>query len=146
MFKPNKLITRLFTLLISGILCASIHAEEEAPKEDAKKDLPPLMYFQISPEIQTFYQSDEKKYGYVVVQIQMTLRGQDNFDLVETHMPLIQDALTDFFNRQTKDDIRDLQKRETLRVQATERVIAVLTEEVGKPVIEQVLFTQYIYQ
>jgi flagellar FliL protein len=130
--------------LFVGII-SPVYAEEESEDEQAEQ-LEPLMYFEIHPNILTFYQGTGKKIGYVVVQVNIAVRGQDNYDLVENHLPLIQDNLIDFFNRKDKSVIQPFSERENLRVQAKESVAAVLKEETGLDVVENLLFTNYVYQ
>jgi flagellar protein FliL len=134
------LLFALFNLL----LASSSFAAEEAKAEEEQKE--PVMYYMITPNLMTFYQNSGRKMGYVVVQVQVVVRGQDNFDLLDLHLPLLQDALTDHFNRQDKAVITDLKQRETLRQQTTEILAKVIKEEVGKDVVENVLFTSYIFQ
>lgn len=127
-----------------GISLKVFSAEEtESGSEEEKL---PLKYYQIAPNIMTFYQGTGRKLGYVVVQIQVVVRGDENLELVETHLPLMQDALTDFFNRQEKTTIHDQGQRKTLQTQAKEQVATALKDELGKDIIENLLFTQYIFQ
>jgi flagellar basal body-associated protein FliL len=59
---------------------------------------------------------------------------------------LIQYNLIDFFNRQDKSVIQPFSEREKLRLEARTSVEAVLEEEIGKNIIENLLFTNYVYQ
>jgi len=118
-------------------------AEEET---EEKPDLEPIMYYEIDPNILTFYQGTGRKIGYVVVQVNVAVRGQENYDLVELHLPLIQDTLIDFFNKQDKSVIQPIAERENLRKKAKERVAQILKEETKKDVVENLLFTNYVYQ
>lgn len=138
MCKPSL----IFALLCSLLLSSGLTAEES----DAEKSQEPFQYFKISPNILTTYQNTGRKMKYVVVQIQVVVRGDKHFELIELHTPLIQDALTDFFNSQDKAVIEDLSQRETLRQQATETVAKVIQEETGEEVVKNILFTQYVYQ
>lgn len=128
-----------------AITSPSILAEEEEEEEEAEEVIP-LMYFDIDPKVLTFYQNSGRKIGYVVVQINIAVKGQENLDLVELHTPLIQDNLIDFFNRQDKKTIQEFSEREGLRQKAQESVAAVLEAEVGKNIVESLLFTDYVYQ
>jgi len=123
-----------------------LKAEQEAEGDGDEVRAEPIMYFEIEPNILTFYQGTGKKIGYVVVQVNIAVRGQENYDLVELHTPLIQDKLIDFFNQQDKSVIQPFSEREKLRLKAKESVVAVLKEETGKDVIENLLFTDYVYQ
>ncbi len=138
-----KRLWKVFTLLLITAFPLSISAEEEEIEE---QELEPIMYFEIEPNVLTFYQGTGKKIGYVVVQVNIAVRGQDNYDLVELHVPLIQDNLIDFFNQQDKSVIQPFSEREQLRLKAQASVAAVLKEETGKDIIENLLFTNYVYQ
>jgi len=133
------ILTILFAALSSNILLAE-DDEEETPEEMI------LMYYEIDPNILTFYQGTGKKIGYVVVQVNVAVRGQENYDLVELHLPLIQDNLIVFFNEQDKSKIQPFSERENLRIAAKESVATVLKEELGKDIVENLLFTNYIFQ
>ncbi|MGX5175188.1 flagellar basal body-associated FliL family protein [Aliikangiella sp. IMCC44653] len=133
----KALLITLAIFLVAALPSTSLNAAE---------DQEPLMYYQIDPNILTFYQNTGKKLGYIVVQIQVVVRGQDHYDLVEEHLPLIQDALIDFFNRLTEEVIKDLTQRDALREQSKTRLNEVLKEETGQEIVKDILFTQYVYQ
>lgn len=140
-FSLNKLT--FITLLSLLLLSSPAFSEEE---EENKPELETLMYYEIDPNILTFYQGTGRKIGYVVVQVNIAVRGQSNYDLVELHLPLIQDNLIGFFNEQDKSVIQPFSEREKLRVAAKDSVAAALKEEVGKDIVENLLFTNYIFQ
>ncbi|MET1255237.1 flagellar basal body-associated FliL family protein [Aliikangiella maris] len=135
----NKIRLLIILIIASFLLFSAKSFAFESEK-------PPLKYFQIDPNILTFYQSSGRKFGYIVVQIQIVVRGQENYDRVETHLPLIQDSLIDFFNRQSKETIQDLKQREQLRLDAKQKVDDILKEELGISIVENLLFTQYVFQ
>ncbi|WP_444995934.1 flagellar basal body-associated FliL family protein [Aliikangiella sp. IMCC44359] len=141
MYKKSYLL--IIFLLLFNTFYAGAEEQAEGKSDESKQ---PLMYFQIDPNILTFYQSTSKKFGYIVVQIQIVVRGQDNYDLVETNLPLVQDTLIDFFNRQSKETIQDLKQRENLRQEAKSKVDEVLKQELGISIVENLLFTQYVFQ
>lgn len=139
-----KVFSVFFFLIFSGFLFAAEPAEEADAAEEESKE--PFMYYQISPNIMTFYQDTGRKMGYIVVQVQVVVRGQDDFDAIDLHLPLLQDTLVGFFNSQDKATIQDLQQRENLRSQAKTKVAEVLKEELGREIVENLLFTQYVFQ
>ena len=138
-------LAKLFLYLIVSVslifLPITAHAEE-----DEDKEVEPMLYYEIEPNILTFYQGTGKKIGYVVVQVNIAVRGQENYDLVELHLPLIQDGLIDFFNRKDKVVIQAVAEREKLRNEAKDLVSKLLKDETGKDVVANLLFTNYIYQ
>lgn len=131
--------------LLMALICAPNRlVAEEDPEEETV--LEPIMYYEIRPNILTFYQGTGRKIGYVVVQVNIAVRGQESYDLVELHLPLIQDALIDFFNKQHKSVIQPIAERESLRQKAKARVSQLLKQETQKDVVENLLFTNYVYQ
>ncbi|MFT6734958.1 MAG: flagellar FliL protein [Polaribacter sp.] len=148
LYSTKKTFLILVISLLVFIMSPSTYAEEVVVEEEEseEQEVIPLMYFDIDPKVLTFYQSTGRKIGYVVVQINLAVKGQENLELVELHSPLIQDNLIDFFNRQDKKTIQDFSEREGLRQKAQESVAAVLEAEVGKNIIESLLFTDYVYQ
>lgn len=130
-------------ILLFGISSSAISAEEAEAEPEEKEA---LIYFEVEPNILTFYQGTGKKLGYVVVQVNIAVRGQSNYDLVELHLPIIQDNLIDFFNQQDKSVIQPFEQREQLRVKAMESVATALKEETGLDVVDNLLFTNYVYQ
>ena len=133
----------MLILFVSGTNLGMLSAEETENEEEPKEE---LMYYEIEPNILTFYQGTGRKLGYIVVQVNLAVRGQDNYDLVELHLPLIQDNLIAFFNQQDKSIIQPFAEREQLRQKALASVKAVLLEETGKDILENLLFTNYVYQ
>lgn len=135
-----------YTILLVSMLIIPQQLSAEEESDDESEEIEALLYYSIEPKILTFYQGTGKKIGYVVVQVNIAVRGQDNYDLVELHLPLIQDALIDFFNRQDKSVIQPIVEREKLRNQAKEKIAKLLKDETGKDVVSNLLFTDYIYQ
>ena len=141
---PVKNIFLMLLLILVFTSTNTVCAEEDEGDEEETKEA--LMYFEVEPNILTFYQGTGRKIGYVVVQVNLAVRGQDNYDLVELHLPLIQDNLIEFFNQQDKTVIQPFTEREQLRLKAMESVSIALTEETGKDLVENLLFTNYVYQ
>lgn len=144
--KNSSFFISIFSLFLFLATPLAYSEEEEGEDAEQAEELEPLMYYEIQPNILTFYQGTGKKIGYVVVQVNIAVRGQEHFDLVESHLPLIQDNLIDFFNRKDKSVIQPFSEREKLRVEAKESVAAVLKEETGLDIVENLLFTNYVYQ
>ena len=78
----------------------------------------------------------------------MALRTEDQAAVskIEYHDPLIRNALVTLFARQTAEDLASMESKEALRASALAAVQAVLTEEEGAPLIDDLLFTNLIVQ
>jgi flagellar FliL protein len=61
-------------------------------------------------------------------------------------MPMIRNALVLQFGGQVYADLQTAEGKELLRQQALENIQNLLQQEIGKPGVEQVLFTNFVMQ
>src|SRR3546814_2053430 len=82
------------------------------------------------------------------MQVSITLLGRHQADLeaLRVHMPLIRNNLVMLFSGQNFDTLATPVGQEMLRQQATASVQEVAQKELGKVVIEQLLFTNFVLQ
>lgn len=82
------------------------------------------------------------------MQVSMTLmsRDQAGLDALKVHMPLLRNNLVMLLSAQDFAVLSTPAGMEVLRQQITASVQALGQKEVGKPVIEQVLFTNFVLQ
>ena len=82
------------------------------------------------------------------LQVSMTLQARDAADLkaLKVHMPVIRNNLVMLFSGQTFDDLATPVGQEILRQKTTASVQEVAQKELGKVVIDQVLFTNFVLQ
>jgi flagellar FliL protein len=59
---------------------------------------------------------------------------------------LIRDTIIEILGRQSEDDIKSLNGRETIRQMCEEAINDLLVQETGKKLVRKLLFTKYIYQ
>ncbi|MEZ8354034.1 flagellar basal body-associated protein FliL [Vibrio splendidus] len=105
----------------------------------------PVMYVNI-PQPFLFNVTGDKKDRLVQIKAQMMVRGSKNEDLARYHSPLVESTLLATFASATVDQLRSPTGRVELRNKATEDIKASLTQAVGQPVIEKVLFTDFVIQ
>ncbi|WP_339615323.1 flagellar basal body-associated FliL family protein [uncultured Gilvimarinus sp.] len=103
------------------------------------------IYFPLKPE---FITSFEVRGRQRYMQVEMNLMFRDNSAVsdIELHMPAIRNALVILLRGQVYPELQTPEGKELLRQQALNTVRDVLEEETGKPVIEQVLFTNLVLQ
>ena len=122
---------------------------EEVAAEQAVEqavELPkPAIYYPIKPAvIVTFDVKGRRRY----LQADVTLMTRDN-DVVaalETHMPMVRNALTLIIGGQIYEEIQTAEGKELMRLACLEEIRSLMEAEIGKPGVEQVLFTDLVMQ
>ncbi|MCL9781886.1 flagellar basal body-associated protein FliL [Vibrio sp. S4M6] len=147
------LIIVVVVVLIAGgagaffMLGSSDESPEAAEAEQEKAAVPvnPVAYVNI-PQPFLFNVTGDKRDRLVQIKVQLMVRGIENEDLARYHSPLIESSLLGTFASATVEQLRTATGRVELRDKATEDIKASLNRAVGKPVIERVLFTDFVIQ
>ncbi len=93
-----------------------------------------------------FSVAEKKRDRLVQIKVQLMVRGVANEELARHHSPLIESIILSTLGAATADQLKSPQGRSQLKEQATENIQASMTELIGKPVVEQVLFTDFVIQ
>lgn len=82
------------------------------------------------------------------LQVSVSLLGRDRkaMDTLRDHQPLLRNELVMLLSAQDFNAMLTAPGKEAVRVQATERVQELARNLVGKPAVEQVLFTNFVLQ
>lgn len=83
---------------------------------------------------------------YMQVSITMLARDHADLEALKVHMPVIRNNLVMMFSGQPFDTIATPVGMEMLRQKATASVQEVAQKELGKTVIDQLLFTNFVLQ
>lgn len=125
-------------------------------KSDSKADAEPAtaaanvkqaaIYESMSPAfVVNFNQNGRQRYMQLSITLQA--RNQADLDALKVHMPVIRNNLVMMFSGQGFDTLASSPVgQEMLRQKATAVVQEVAQKEVGKPVIDQLLFTNFVLQ
>ncbi|WED25874.1 flagellar basal body-associated protein FliL [Vibrio sp. DW001] len=105
----------------------------------------PASYVNI-PQPFLFSAPGKQRDRLVQIKVQVMVRGIKNEDLARHHSPLIESTILNTLASTTVEQLRTPTGRTELRNQATENIRATMTELVGQPVIEKVLFTDFVIQ
>lgn len=105
----------------------------------------PVAYVNI-PQPFLFNVTGDKKDRLVQIKVQLMVRGSENENLARYHSPLIESSLLSTFASATVEQLRTANGRIELREKATDDIKASLNRAVGQPVIERVLFTDFVMQ
>ncbi|MGX9417239.1 flagellar basal body-associated protein FliL [Vibrio sp. RC27] len=117
----------------------------EAQQQVTQEPADPVQYVSI-PQPFVFNVTGDKRDRLVQIKIQLMVRGSENDELARYHTPLIESSLLSTFASATVDQLRSPTGRIELRDKATEDIRSALNRAVGNPVIERVLFTDFVMQ
>jgi len=90
--------------------------------------------------------NDNGRQRYLQVSITLQARDQNDLNALKVHMPVIRNNLVMLFSGQTFDSLATPVGQEMLRQKATASVQEVAQKELGKVVIDQALFTNFVLQ
>jgi len=118
---------------------------EPAPAAAASNVKQPAIYESMSPAfVVNFNQNGRQR--YMQVSITMQARDQAALEALKVHMPVIRNNLVMLFSGQSFDSLATPVGQEMLRQKATASVQEVAQKEVGKLVVDQLLFTNFVLQ
>ncbi len=106
---------------------------------------PPAIYFPLKPAVIVNF-SNKGRQRFLQVELTMMTREEDVVSAIELHQPMIRNALVLLIGGQIFSDIQTAEGKELLRQQCLQEVQRLLEQEIGKPGVEQVLFTSFILQ
>ncbi|MDE1514534.1 MULTISPECIES: flagellar basal body-associated protein FliL [Vibrio] len=113
--------------------------------QSAANQIAPVAYVNIAQPF-VFNVTGDSRDRMVQIKVQLMVRGGENENLARYHSPLIESSLLATFASATVEQLRTPNGRIELRDKATEDIKAALNMAVGKPVIEKVLFTDFVMQ
>ncbi|WP_117233440.1 flagellar basal body-associated protein FliL [Vibrio maerlii] len=133
-----------FFLLGSSDDSVAAKESNETATQQVVKEVP-ASYVNI-PQPFLFNVTGDKRDRLIQIKAQLMVRGSKNEGLARYHSPLIESTLLGTFASATVEQLRTPTGRIELRQKATSDIQATLTEVVGQPVIERVLFTDFVIQ
>ncbi|CAE6909167.1 flagellar basal body-associated protein FliL [Vibrio alginolyticus] len=105
----------------------------------------PISYVNLAQPF-VFNVTGDSRERLVQIKTQLMVRGSDNEELARYHSPLIESTLLSTFASATIEQLRSPMGRVDLRDRASDDIKAALNAAVGEPVIEKVLFTDFVIQ
>ena len=132
----------LLCLLCFSLFSSTLLADEEVTEQSQNV----YLYFLIEPDIVTNYVTSGKKIGFVRISVELVVRTQENYALIEAHAPLIRDRIITIFGEQTARKVKSVTERDGIRQRCITELNALLFAETAKKPITDLLFTKYLYQ
>ena len=125
-----------------------MHSAQSKPAEVAQTapvGKQPAIYESMAPAfVANFNQNGRQR--YMQVSITMLARNQADLDALKVHMPVIRNNLVMLFSGQDFATLASPVGQEMLKQKATASVQEVAQKELGKVVVEQLLFTNFVLQ
>ena len=115
---------------------------EAAPEEEVKL---PAIYFPLKPTIIVNFNARGKQ-RFLQAEVSLMVREEDVVAAIEEHSTMLQHGLLMLFSGQDYGELQTAEGKELLRQMALEEVQRMLEQEIGKPGVEQVLFTNFVMQ
>ena len=125
------------------VLCFALPAIAETSEADAAATK--TIYYALVPALVGNYGSDGRL-KYYKADIALRVSGSEAETKVKHHEPLIRNQLVTLFSQQTDASLGTVEAKETLRQEALKQVQAVLMQEEGKPLVDDLLFNNLIVQ
>ncbi len=113
------------------------HASGEAEKN--------MIYFKFDPTFVVNFQAQDAL-RFLQVTVEVMARDEQVIAAVEQHMPIIRNNLIVLFSSQDFTTISTRVGKERIRAQTLSEIQKVLKEQIGKPGVEEVYFTNFVMQ
>ncbi len=126
----------------------AVAAEEghhEGDEEKAHEDAPPI-YIPLEPAFVVNFSDGSGGSRFMQATIQVMTRDPEMEAAVNTHMPVIRNAIVLLLSSQSVEDVAGIEGKEKLREEVLERIREILKERTGKPGVEEVYFTSFVIQ
>jgi flagellar FliL protein len=130
-------------LLLALSLPLTAQASED--KEAKEGAAPVVSYVTLVPALVGNF-GEGPKLKFYKADLSLRVTGADVEAKVKHHEPLIRNQLVMLFSQQTEQAMAAPGARETLRAEALKQVQEILTQEEGKPLVEDLLFNNLIIQ
>ncbi|MFL0809566.1 MAG: flagellar basal body-associated FliL family protein [Agarilytica sp.] len=124
-----------------------IEGEEGAEGESAAAEeiVKPAIYYPLKPPILVSFDARGRQ-RLLQAEITLLTRDAEVVAAIELHMPMIRNALVLLIGGRTYEEVQTAEGKEFLRVECLQELQRILEQEIGKPGVEQVLFTGLVVQ
>lgn len=123
----------------------ALDAGAQGNREEAAPARPPAIYLELAPPFVVNFNVNGRQ-RYMQVSVALMARDPQALDALKVHLPVVRNELVMLFSSQDFSSLATPIGKEMLRQQATAKVQALAQKETGKPVVEQLLFTNFVLQ
>lgn len=134
---------KAWILMLLALSMPVLANEEGGEKDDPNK----VAYVALTPPFVGNYALDGgPKLHVYKADVALRVTGAEAQKLVKQNEPLIRNQLVALFTQQSLDNMSNVDAKEKLRQEALKQTQQVLTQETGKPVVDDLLFNNFIAQ
>jgi len=131
--------------IMPGAMPGCLAGEPVAENADAEEAKAPPQYLALDPPLVVSFE-DRSAIRFLQVTVEVMARDEESIQAVQTHTPVIRNNLLMLMGGQTLSDLTKTEGKEKLRQAALAEVQRILTENTGKPGIEDLYFTSFVVQ
>lgn len=115
--------------------------------EPVEEELPPApaIYYPLKPPLVVNF-SVKGRQRFLQAELTLMTREDDVVAAIELHQPMLRNTLVLLIGGQIYSEIQTAEGKELLRQQCLQELQKLMEQEIGKPGIEQVLFTSFVMQ
>lgn len=132
----------ILLLLALSLPFSALAKEDEEGKEG---EAPKVAYVNLVPALVGNYGAGPRLKVFKA-DIALRVSGSEAQERVEHHEPLIRNQLVMLFSQQTDESLGNVEAKEKLRQEALKQVQQILSQEEGKPLVDDLLFNNLIVQ
>lgn len=105
----------------------------------------PAMYYPIKPAFTVNFPAKGRQ-RYLQVDVTVLTRDMDAYSALQTHSPLVKNRLVMLFSGEIYEDLQTHEGKELLRQKTLEALQDIMQQEIGRPGVEDILFTNFVMQ
>lgn len=120
-------------------------AEVEPSEEPLEIPERPAIYYPLNPPLVVNFNARGRQ-RLLQLEITLMLRDGTVINTIELHQPMIRNALVLLIGGHTYEELQTAEGKELLRQKALQEIQRLLEQEIGRPGVEQVLFTNFVMQ
>lgn len=152
--KPLLIAVTIAVLLSAGLTAglmwwlrpAAVDPQVEVEAVEAAAAAPaPAIYYPLRPALLVNF-PDRGRQRYLQAEITLLTRDASVISSLELHQPMLRNALVMLISGRTFTELQSAEGKELLRQACLQELQRLLTEELGNPAIENLLFTSLVMQ
>jgi flagellar FliL protein len=133
---------------VEGVSTEETLTEQSAAQaEDKKPSKPkqPAIYYPIKPPLIVNFDARGRQ-RFLQVELALMTRDSEVISALDTHISMIRSGLILLIGGQLYEELQTAEGKELLRQQCLQEIQRLMEKEIGKPGVEQVLFTNFVMQ